>query len=104
MIRRLLAFVLVLCIGCATLSACQNPQATEPTKDTEPTMEAMDKNHPGNDDTLSILMVGNSFCYYYVEELYSLLMANADPNRGYEKVQIFNLYYSGCSLTQHLSW
>lgn len=104
MIRRLLAFVLALCIGCATLSACQNPQATETTKETEPTMEVMDKNHPGNDDTLSILMVGNSFCYYYVEELYGLLMANPDPNRGYEKVQIFNLYYSGCRLDQHYNW
>ena len=104
MIRRLFAFVLALCLGCTMLSACQNRNATEPTKETEPTMETMDKNHPGRDDTLSILMVGNSFCYYYVEELYGLLMANADPNRGYEKVQIFNLYYSGCSLTQHLSW
>ena len=57
-----------------------------------------------NDDTLSILMVGNSFCYYYVEELYGLLMANPDPNRGYTDVEIYNLYYSGCSLTQHYDW
>ena len=28
------------------------------------------------DSTLRILMVGNSFCYYYVEELYELLMEN----------------------------
>ena len=56
------------------------------------------------DDTLSILMVGNSFCYYYVEELYGLLMANPDHNRGYDKVEIYNLYYSGCSLTQHYNW
>lgn len=57
-----------------------------------------------NDDTLSILMVGNSFCYYYVEELYGLLMANPDPNRGYTDVEIYNLYYSGCSLSQHYNW
>ena len=64
----------------------------------------MNPNHPNNDNTLSILMVGNSFCYYYVEELYGMLMANPDPNRGYEKVQVWNLYYSGCRLDQHLNW
>ncbi len=58
----------------------------------------------GNDGTLRILMVGNSFCYYYVEELYGLLMANPDPNRGYSHVQIYNLYYSGCNLTRHYDW
>ena len=56
------------------------------------------------DDTLSLLMVGNSFCYYYVEELYGLLMANPDPNRGYDKVEIVNVYYSGCSLSSHYKW
>ena len=55
-------------------------------------------------ETLRIMMVGNSFCYYYVEELYGLLMANPDPNRGYSKVEIYNLYYSGCSLTMHYNW
>lgn len=56
------------------------------------------------DDTLSLLMVGNSFCYYYVEELYGLLMANPDPNRGYDNVEIVNVYYSGCSLSSHYKW
>ncbi len=56
------------------------------------------------ENTLSILMVGNSFCYYYVEELYGLLMANPDPNRGYEHVEIYNLYKSGCTLTEHYTW
>ena len=57
-----------------------------------------------NDDTLRILMVGNSFCYYYVEELYGLLTANPDPDRGYGEVEIYNLYYSGCKLNQHYDW
>ena len=56
------------------------------------------------DDTLSLLMVGNSFCYYYVEELYGLLMANPDPGRGYSNVEIVNVYYSGCTLTKHHDW
>ncbi len=67
-------------------------------------MEHHSKKHPGDDNTLRILMVGNSFCYYYVEELYGLFMANPAPNRGYSEVQIYNLYYTGCSLTRHYGW
>ena len=101
MLKKILALTLILCLLCGMLAACE----TTPTEtEAETTMETTPKNHPGNDDTLSILMVGNSFCYYYVEELYGMLMANPDPNRGYEKVRILNLYYSGCRLDQHLSW
>ena len=55
-----------------------------------------------NDDTLNILMVGNSFCYYYVEELYALFAENMPE--GIKEVKIYNLYYSGCKLHQHLKW
>jgi len=54
------------------------------------------------DGVLNLLMVGNSFCYYYVEELYDLLMA--DLPEGITAVNIYNLYYSGCRLDQHLTW
>ena len=101
MLKKILICLLALCLLCGMLSACEN-STTE--RSPETTMETTPKNHPGNDDTLSILMVGNSFCYYYVEELYGLLIANPDPNRGYEKVRILNLYYSGCRLDQHLNW
>lgn len=70
----------------------------------EEELPQMAQNKVSNEETLSILMVGNSFCYYYVEELYGLLMANPDPNRGYNKVEIYNLYYSGCKLNQHYDW
>ena len=33
------------------------------------------KPDPSQDDTLNILMIGNSLCYYYVEELYGMLKA-----------------------------
>ncbi len=70
----------------------------------EEALPKMAQNKASNEETLSILMVGNSFCYYYVEELYGLLMANPDPNRGYNKIEIYNLYYSGCKLDQHYDW
>ena len=55
-----------------------------------------------SDSTLRILLVGNSGCYYYVEELYELLMEN--PPEGIESVEVYNLYYSGCSMSQHYNW
>ena len=57
---------------------------------------------PGEDGVLNLLMVGNSFCYYYVEELYDLLMAN--PPEGINEVNIYNLYEDGCRLNTHLNW
>jgi len=46
----------------------------------------------------NILMVGNSFCYYYVEELYGIASA-----AGYD-LTVANLYESGCRVDEHWSW
>lgn len=54
---------------------------------------------PQDDDTLRILMVGNSFCYYYVEELYGLLMENLPE--GVTAVEVYNLYASGRRVDTH---
>ncbi len=62
-------------------------------------MNIMQKSDPAKDDSLNVLMIGNSFCYYYVEELYGMLTA-----AGYENVNICNVYYSGCELEQHWTW
>lgn len=56
------------------------------------------KADPAQDDTLNILMVGNSFCYYYVQELYGMLESVGI------KANVCNVYYSGCSLEQHWTW
>ena len=53
---------------------------------------------PGEDGILNILMVGNSFSFYYVEELYGMLEA-----AGIE-ARVCNVYYSGCKLEQHWTW
>ena len=50
------------------------------------------------DDVMNILMVGNSFCYYYVEELYGIAKASGVDMR------ICNVYYPGCSMQQHYKW
>ena len=58
---------------------------------------------PQDDNVLRILMGGNSFAYYYVEELYGLLMENLPE--GVTEVEIYNFYYSGRSMYTHwLKW
>ena len=53
---------------------------------------------PPEDDVIDVLMIGSSFCYYYVEELYGLAEAAG------VKMRVCNLYYSGCKFTWHYNW
>jgi len=48
--------------------------------------------------TINLLMIGNSFCYYFATELYGV--ANA---AGVE-MNVTNLYESGCVLEEHWNW
>ena len=89
-----LILILVMVVSCMNFAGCG-----QEAKETVPT--TVDDGYVP-DSTLRLLMVGNSFCYYYVEELYELLMENLPE--GIEAVEVYNLYYSGCNLTQHLTW
>ena len=51
-----------------------------------------------DDNVINVLMVGSSFCYYYVQELYALGQA-----AGID-IRVCNLYYSGCPLEKHYNW
>lgn len=102
-IKRSLVFTLLFLIV-LTLTACQTPEnpETQPTetmqKPTEVIMSDYQKTDPALDDTINLLMIGNSGCYYYVEELYGLAEAAGI------KMRICNVYYSGCTLNQHWTW
>jgi hypothetical protein len=89
----LILSALILCTGAMTgcNNGMNNKNSTEATE--------MQKKRDG---ILNLLMIGSSYCYYYVEELYDLLMAN--PPEGITEVNVYNLYYSGCRLTQHHIW
>ena len=105
----LLAFFLLLS-GCQTqtpakstspgksagLSESTAPATTPST--TEAIMDIYQKSDPAQDEVLNILMIGNSGCYYYVEELYGMLEAAG------MKANVCNVYYDGCRLSQHWSW
>ena len=100
MVKRVLSLVLVFAAACALLCGCTNQTGTtETTKETIPPMDIMQKTDPAQDEELNILMIGNSFCYYYVEELYGMLTA-----AGYKNVNVCNVYYSGCPLEKHWQW
>ena len=53
---------------------------------------------PGEDGIIDVLMIGNSFCYYYVQELYALGQA-----AGID-IRVCNLYYGSCTLEKHYNW
>lgn len=53
---------------------------------------------PEDDGVIDVLMIGNSFCFYYVEELYAMAKAAGIPMR------VCNVYYSGCKMSQHWTW
>lgn len=53
---------------------------------------------PEDDDVIDVLMIGSSYCYYYVEELYALAQAAG------VKMRVCNVYYSGGKLEQHYNW
>lgn len=97
--KKALCVVLTMLLLVGVFTGCGNTNDT-PTSTEGTTMSKED--HYTSDSTLRILMVGNSFCYYYADELYELLMEN--PPEGIEAVEIYNLYYSGCNLTMHYTW
>ncbi len=113
--KRIFCLLLALLMAAATLCACAKPAdetSGESTQETtgETTQEEstsatetkpkniLQKSDPAEDDTLNILMIGNSFCYYFVEELQGMLAAAGI------KANVCNLYYSGCTLEMHWKW
>ena len=60
--------------------------------------EVMNTADPAADNELNVLMIGNSFCYYYPDELVEMAKASG------KQLRICNLYKSGCSLKEHYTW
>ena len=50
------------------------------------------------DNAINLLMIGNSFSYYYVQELYGIAHA-----AGVE-INVTNLYEAGCYVEEHWTW
>ena len=104
--KKILCLLLAICLMVPMFAACgkfgpadeptQTTAQTEPPLPTEPPMQTSD---PAQDDTLNILLIGHSFCYYFTDELYGMLTAAGI------KARVCNLYDSGCLLeTHHQRW
>ena len=89
--RIVCAFLLVsiLLTGCAPVASSGN-ETTAPTEAPAPEFTYTPKENVKN-----ILMIGNSFCYYFVEELAGVAKA-----AGYD-INVYNLYYSGRKTKEH---
>ncbi len=74
----------------------EKTETEEEKKEQKPS--SMQKKDPALDDTVNVLMIGNSFCYFYVDELYEMAKAAGI------KMRVCNLYYSGCKVIQHWNW
>ena len=61
-------------------------------------MNILQKIDPATDDTFNLLMIGNSHCYYYADELVGLATAAGI------KLRVSNVYYSGCIISEHYKW
>ena len=77
--------------------------AAEPTKPTELEetdmfQDSIQKSDPSQDDVFNLLLIGNSGCYYYVEELHGIAKADGIS------MTVCNLYYNGASIMQHHGW
>ena len=98
MIAHLLALLTL--AGCGAPAI--NPTGTQFTETqaetTEDQTETTENVTAQEDDTLNILMVGNSFCYHFCEELYYMLQSAGI------KANVCNVYSSGCKLEQHWNW
>ena len=84
-----------MCMAVA-LSACSREPATSAESTAHTSVPLQD---PSEDNELNILLLGNSYSYYWPDELWGMMNA-----AGYENVTICNIYYGGCTFEKHWTW
>ena len=97
MMKKFIKVISLLMATCLSFCACAPAAGNNETEPKE-TVKIMQKEDPAADDTINLLMIGNSFCYYYTDELHAM------AKEAGVKLRVCNVYYSGCTLTQHWKW
>lgn len=87
--RRLSLLLALAMIAAALCAGCGGEQAQQ--KGTEAELETQ----PADDGVMDVLMIGNSYCYYFIEELYGIAAAAG------LKMRVCSVYYDGCTMKQH---
>jgi hypothetical protein len=98
----LASILLTSCAKMDTNTATTEP-ATQSTHETSEKEQENDENKttaedPADDGIINVLLIGNSFCTYFPDELASLA-----ENAGID-MKVYSVYYSGCKLSQHYDW
>ena len=101
--KRLLSLLLITAVCLSLFSACEKNEEMKTTEDPEKEeadmfANSMQKSDPSQDDVFNILLVGSSAFYYQVEE-----MVGVAKGAGI-KMNVYNLYYNGCKLSQIHEW
>ena len=98
--KKMLALLLVAAMSLSLFAACGNtePETTEPEETVDMFENSMQKSDPSQDDVFNVLLVGSSAFYYQVEE-----MVGVAKGAGI-KMNVYNLYYNGCKLSQIHDW
>ena len=90
----LLAVVLVLPV----LSGCAPKEELPPETTVDVMANALYKEDPADDGVFQMLMIGNSGCTAFIDELDGMFEAAGI------QAEVYALYYSGCSIDQHWKW
>lgn len=98
--KRFMSIVLLVSLMLCACGGGEPPQPTE-TQPEAPTLSPyiMQKEDPKGDDSMNVLFVSNSTCFYFSDELVKMLSA-----AGYKDVKLGLVYSSGCSIKQHYDW
>ena len=107
--KRIFSVILIFALTLGLMTACgsdpESPATTSPAESSEPTegvkkpvMNIYQKSDPATHNVINILMIGNSYCYYYADELVGMAAANGI------QVRVSNVYSSGCPISDHYKW
>ena len=101
--KKFISVILMAALALSLFAACgkteESKQPEEPAKEeVDMFANSMQKSDPSQDDVFNILLVGSSAFYYQVEE-----MVGVAKGAGI-KMNVYNLYYNGCKLSQIHEW
>lgn len=98
--KRITILLLAVILAMTSLNSCAGKQKEVPWVLKEVVPEPLfNGENPSKDKEFNVLMIGNSYSYYWLDELWGLL-----NDAGYKNVTICDVYYSGCRFEQHWDW
>ena len=98
MAKKFLCLILAVVLVLPVLAGCAPKEELPPETTVDIMANALYKEDPADDGVFNLLMIGNSGCTYFIDELDGMLEA-AGIN-----AEVYALYYSGCSIDKHWTW